>query len=81
VLVTPDNCNASYTGTAVYKAPPNLIKQEIYFAIQTFFWCGGNTAATAADVSRQRKKQNAAGLCGGWSSSAPLTQSRNPLAV
>jgi len=37
VLVTPDNCNASYAGTAVYKAPPNLIKQEIYFAIQTFF--------------------------------------------
>jgi hypothetical protein len=37
VLVTPDNCNASYAGTAVYKAAPNLMKQEIYFAIQTFF--------------------------------------------
>ena len=43
MLVTPDNCNASYAGTAVYKAPPNLIKQEIYFAIQTFFWCGEET--------------------------------------
>ena len=38
MLMIPDNCNASYAGTPVYKAPPNLIKQEIYFAIETFFW-------------------------------------------
>jgi hypothetical protein len=36
LLTAPDNCNASYAGTPVYKNASELIEQEIYFATQTF---------------------------------------------
>ena len=38
MLIAPDNCNASYAGTlARRQSASQLIKQEIYFATQTFF--------------------------------------------
>ena len=36
--VAPDNCNASYPGTPVSKSASELIKQEIYFAMQTLVY-------------------------------------------
>jgi len=53
VLIAPDNCNASYAGTpARRQSASQLIKQEIYFATQTFFGSVKKPAYAKATASQ-----------------------------